>query len=316
MASKQYTHDNPYITPYFRIYLGGKPLSDFEHNLVEEVTYEDTSTGSDLVSITIHDPDYVIIGDKRIVKSTKCKVEGGWTNQYSTWIDGYVSAVDVDFPEEGYPTIVIHVTDKSYIMNKLERKKVYKNMTYKAIAGQVAKRYGLKLVADSGKGDEKQESVTQSYETDIQFLSGIASEIGYLVYVKGNELHFKNKDNFIKQKPKFTLWYRRFPFDILSFRPRIIQADQLDELEEEDIDDKDKKKTKATSKKNPSGSSGGGGGGGGKSSGSGSSGGSSGSGSGGFGSGGGGSSGNKTGGGSSGGNMKYNPYTGKWEKVK
>lgn len=298
MASNQYKHDNPYLTPYFRIYLGGQPLSDFEHSLVEEIVYEDTSTGSDLVSITIHDPDYVIIGDKRIVKSTACKVEGGWTNKYKTWVDGYVSAVDVDFPEEGYPTITIHVMDKSYLMNKLERKKVYKNMSYCAIAGQIAKQYGLKLVADNnGKGGETHESVTQSYETDIQFLIGLAGEIGYLVFVKGSELHFRNKDNFFNSKPKVTLWYRRFPFDILSFRPRIVQADQLDELEETDIDDKDKKTTKAQTKKDNS-SGGGGGSSGGSNSNSG-----------------GGSSSSGGSSNQSSGDMRYNPYTGKWEKV-
>lgn len=252
MASKTFVHDNPYLTPYFRIYLGGKPLSDYEHMLVDEVIYEDTSTGSDMVSITIHDPDYLIIGDKRIVKSTECKVEGGWTTKYRTWINGYISAVDVDFPSEGFPTITLHVMDKTYLMNKLERKKVYTNMTYKDIVSQVAKRYGLKVSCDSTElSNEKHESVSQSYETDIQFISKLAEEIGFLVFYNSDDstLYFKEKDKYFNVKPKATLWYRRYPFDILSFRPRIIQADQLDEIEEEDIDDKDKKTTKATSSK-------------------------------------------------------------------
>ena len=250
--SNAYVHNNPYITPYFKIYLEGQPLTDFENSLVEEVVYEDTSTGSDMVSITIHDPDYTIIGDKRIVKSTPCKVEGGWTNKYRTWIEGYVSAVDIDFPEEGVPTITLHIMDKTYVMNRLERKKTYKNMSYKEIVGKIASQYGMVVNADAAEvSTKKHESVTQSFETDIQFLSGLAQEIGFLLFYRSsdNSLNFKNKDSYFAQSPVATLWYRRFPFDILSFRPRIVQADQLDEIEESDIDDKDKKVTTATVKK-------------------------------------------------------------------
>lgn len=249
MADK---HDYPYLTPIFKIFLDGKPLTDFEHSLVEEVTYEDTSTGSDLASITIHDPDYVIIGDKRIIKNSRCKVQGGWTTKFRTWIDGYVSAVDVDFPEEGYPTITLHVMDKTYIMNKVEKKKVFKNMSYKDIVAKVASQYGLKVSTDSTElSTKKHETVTQSFETDIQFLSGLAEEIGFLLFYKSddNSLNFKDKEGYFKKGPNATLWYRRYPFDILSFRPRIIQADQLDEMEDDDIDDKEKKKTNASSKK-------------------------------------------------------------------
>jgi uncharacterized protein len=251
MAIKTRSHTSEsYLAPYFKIFLGGVPLSDIEHALVDEIIYEDTSTGSDLVSITINDPDYLIIGNRKIVKSTPCKVVGGYTNKYRTWIDGYVSMVDVNFPEEGFPSITIHVMDKSYIMNKVERKKVYKNMSYRDIASQIAKRYGLAFDGDSsGEGKKKHESVTQSYETDIQFLIGLASEIGYLVFVSGSKLYFKDKETFIKNASQGTLWYRRHPFDILDFRPRIIQADQLDEIEESDIDDKDKKKTSAKTSK-------------------------------------------------------------------
>lgn len=296
MASNQ--HPYPYLAPYFKIYLGGKPLSDFEHSLVEEVIYEDSSTGSDMVSFTIHDPDYLIIGDKRIVKSTSCKVEGGWTNKYRTWIDGYVSAVDVDFPEEGFPAITVHVMDKTYLMNRLERKRVFKNVTYKDIASQIAKTYGFAFEGDtSGQGAKKHESVSQSFQTDIQFLIGLAEEIGYLVHydtVK-NKLYFKDKEKYTSKAPAFTFWYRRYPFDILSFRPRIVQADQVDEIEESDIDDKDKKPTKAKEENpkanNPKGENGDNP------------------------SGGSGSNSGDSSGGSSGSNMKYNPYTGKWEKV-
>lgn len=236
---------------YYKVYLGGKQLTAFENNLIEEIVYEDTSTGSDLCSITIHDPDYHIIGDKRIVKSTTCKVIAGYKNSYWTWVDGYVSAVDVDFPEEGYPMITIHVMDRSYLMNKLERKRVYKNMSYYAIAKSVAKVYGLSFDGDSsGDGGKKQESVSQSYETDIQFLQGIADEIGYMVWVDSSKkLHFKDREKYLSHKPYATLWYKKPPFDIINFRPRIIEADQPDEIASSDIDNKDKKKTTAKTKK-------------------------------------------------------------------
>lgn len=297
--SQRPTHQSEsYTTPYFKIYIDGKPLSDFEMSLVEEIVYEDNSTGSDMVSITIHDPDYTIISNPKIVKSTPCKVEGGYIHKYKTFIDGYISAIDVDFPQEGTPVLVIHVMDKTYLMNRVERKKVYKNMTYKEIAGKIAMQYGFKFIGDvTGQGAKRHETVTQSYETDIQFLIRLASEIGYITYINAeqNVFYFKDKEWYFKNLPSTTVWYRKPPFDVISFRPRIIQADQLDELEESDVDNKDKKITSAkVTNENKAKDTGGGGSSGGSSNG--------------------GSSGGSSGGGKSG-EMKYDPYTGKWSKV-
>ena len=247
--SRTYSNDS-YMTPYYKIWLGGKALSAYELTLVEEIVFEDNSTGSDMVSITIKDPDYVIIGDKRLLKNTKCKVDMGYKNNHKTIIDGYISVCDVDFPEEGFPTIVIHVMDKSQIMNRRERKKVYKNMTYVDIAKKLAQSHGLSFSGKAtGGGAKKQESVTQSYETDISFLLGLANEIDYFVYVSGNTLYFRPQKEFMDKAPSYNLWYRKHPFDILSFRPRIVEADQLDEVEESDIDNKTKKTTTAKSTK-------------------------------------------------------------------
>jgi hypothetical protein len=238
--------DDSYLSLHYQIWIDNLALSPFENSLVEEIMYEDTSTGSDLVSITIVDPDYAIIGNPKIMKSTPCRVAGGYRTDYRTWIDGYISAVDVDFPETGSPTMVIHVMDKSYIMNRVERKKVYKNMSYNDIAKKLAQTYGLAFSGDSsGEGGKKHESVTQSFETDIQFLIGLASEIGFLVYYdsSASKLYFKNKDSFTKQDPSHSIWYRKDPFDIISFRPRIIQADKPDEFTDGDVDNKTKKET-------------------------------------------------------------------------
>lgn len=241
-----------YRAVYYKIWLDNKELSPFEHSLVEEIKFEDTSTGSDMVSIVIKDPDYTFISNLKLTKSTPVKVVGGYKDQYRTWINGYISMVDVDFPEEGTPEVVIHVMDKTYIMNRIVRKRTFKNMTYTQVAKKIAQAYGLSFSGDtSGKGKEKHETITQSYETDIQFLVGLADEIGYLVYMSadGTKLYFKDKESFEKKAPSYTLWYKRPPFDIISFRPRIIQADQFDEIMESDIDNKTKKETGSKSVK-------------------------------------------------------------------
>jgi uncharacterized protein involved in type VI secretion and phage assembly len=294
MANRQYKNDS-YKSIYYKIWIDNIALSPFEHSLVEEVVFEDTSTGSDMVSITVIDPDRTLIDNPKIMKSTPCRVDGGYITDYRTWINGYISAVDVDFPEEGSPVMTIHIMDRSYIMNRVERKKVYKNMTYGAIAKKIATSYGLSYSGDtSGDGNKKHESVTQSYETDIQFLIGLASEIGYLVYVDSanNRLYFKDKSKFSDKNASNTLWYKHHPFDIISFRPRVIQADQLDEVEQSDIDNKTKSQTgsKATSK-NGNNTGGGATSGGSK----------------------GGTGNGNTSGSTSGGEMVYDPYTGTWK---
>jgi phage protein D len=237
-----------FFLPYFIIYLNGKNLTARMKQLIEEVVYEDTSTGSDLLTIVIRDPDFTLLSDPLIMKSTPVKFWGGFHNNYREMFNGFISMVDADFPEDGIPSLTITCMDASHMMNKIERKKVYKNMRGDQIVSQIAKSYGLVPIVDKSPG-KVEESTTQSFETDIQFIQGLAEQDDFLTWVTGNALFYMKREHFMKQAPFRTYWYKKPPYDLINFRPRIIQADQKDTMDSSDIDSETNKTAKTTAKK-------------------------------------------------------------------
>lgn len=223
--------------PMFEVWIGGKKLSEARHRLIEEVRYEDHATGSDIVTITIVDPLYELIGDPMIVRKTAVKVVGGYRLDNRVMLEGYISMVDFNFPDDGTPTVVITAMDSSQKMDRKLVKRTFKKTTRKAIIGQIAAENGLGFSSKGGndKLTKVEDSLSQSNESDIQYVTQLANECDMIVYVEGETLYLEERA--YTEAPQGTLAYRKAPFNIISFTPRYVQKDIPDEEEESDIDD-------------------------------------------------------------------------------
>jgi hypothetical protein len=229
--SSEYNYEKV-LAPYYEVWLGDQPLEGLEHSLIQEVVFEDTSSGSDLLTITFQDPDFILIDSPMIVKATPVKFVGGWLFDNKDLFSGYISAADVSYPANGVPTLTITCMDKSFMMDRIDRKEKYKDMRYDQIATQVAQRNGLAIVTqNSGKVEE---TTTQSDKSDIQFLTDLAEELEWLVWVKDSTLYFLPPD--FGSSPTKTYWWRRPPFNLIEFSPRVIQADTKDGIDDHDLD--------------------------------------------------------------------------------
>lgn len=223
---------------YYSISIGGKKLDNEKLSLVQEIVYEDSSTGSDLLTITIKDPDFIFIADNVFLEEKTVSFKGGWEGDLGASFDGYISVIDIDFPQDGSPVLTLHCMDNSHIMNRKKNKKTWKNKKVSDVATEVFKKHGLKTVVDdTGKVEE---DITQSDSTDIQFLIDLANrEIKpYLVYVEGKTGYFIKKPKLGKEQA--TISYRTGGMEIINFTPRINKQVKQIDVEKSDINDKTK----------------------------------------------------------------------------
>lgn len=234
-----FPHTMGLATPAFEIWLDGKEIPEAYYDLVEDITYESHDSGADIATIFIHDPELKIIDDPRLIKGMEVKIFGGWKTDLVEWLSGYVALIDIEFPEKAVPTLTLHCMDESFLLDRMEVKFNYSNMTFSQIVKQVAARYGMKT-----KGKDTThvyDSVSQANETDMKFLLRLAeSDKEYLcLKVKNKTIMWMDKEEKFESQDTFT--WRNVPFNLKSFAPRIVVSDRKDGVEESDIDDKSKK---------------------------------------------------------------------------
>lgn len=214
----------------YKIYIRGKLLDDTRMKNILDVTVQDNCTGSDLLQITMCDPDLKFIEDDIITEKSAIKFEATYTNskgaKSSIKFNGYISIIDIDFTDDGVPTMCLSCMDKTYIMDTQKKKRTWEKIKRSEVAKKIFKEHGLKTVIHDTK--EKVDTITQSNETDIVFLNKLASEEDdYLVYVEGDTGYFVKKPT--KVSSQATLQYKEAPYDITSFSPRIVKKEKQDD---------------------------------------------------------------------------------------
>lgn len=236
------------LMPYYKVYIGGKELDDFQYSMITEISFEDNASGSDLLTINLADPEFIFLDDDIFVEERQVKFIGGYDNNNRVMFEGYISVIDIDFPETGSPTLVIHCMDNTHLMNRVKKKKTWENTTRAKVAQEIFQEYGFKVVVhDSGKVEE---SISQSNETDIDFVIKLAEEEidNYLVYIEGGTAYYVKKE--ILASPQATLDYRDGNMQIISFSPRINKETKQVETRQSEVNLKDKEVDKGQANDN------------------------------------------------------------------
>lgn len=238
------------LMPKYMIYINGKELDDFRYSMIEEITYEDNASGSDLLTLRINDPEFVFINDKIFLEDNKVKFIGGFDKDLPIRFEGYISLIDIDFPEQGTPSLVIHCMDNTHLMNRVKKKRTWTNTTKAKVVKQIFAEYGFKtVIEDSGIVEE---NISQSNVTDIQFIIQLASnEIEpFLVYVVGSTGYYVRKKILAKHQATFD--YREGNMNMLTFTPRINKEVKQVEARYSDVNLKDKAVDKGQANNNTS----------------------------------------------------------------
>ena len=245
---------SPVIKCEWNIYLAfqgekSRWLTPTELELVESITIQQISSGSDTISLVIKDPNLDFLDKAMFIDEAKIQFMCRWSTTFKFYhFIGYVAAIDVDFPEDGMPTLNITCMDGGHLMNRKKKKRSWDNVTSAEVVQKIAKEYGFQCEIEKDYTFDKKTNIAQSYQTDIEFIESLADDEREPFSAK---YYMENKDGKVIEKicykrkaidgePTLTFSYKKDDFSIISFNPQINKETKKIKIKKSDIDTKNK----------------------------------------------------------------------------
>ena len=227
---KKPKYSNLVLSMMCDIWISGTKLGVSKKRCITDITIKETVEGSDTATLSITDPDFLFINDNIFVDENTIKIKMGWSNStYRDTFEGYISAIDIDFDNTGSPKLTVTCMDNTHKMNRQKKNKTFKKKTSAEVVKSIVKSYGYSCVIEKGYKFTKQDSISQSNQTDIDFITKLASDEVYPFTARlvGNTFYYVKMGKL--ETPKMTLTYRNYPHDIISFSPKInIETKQVE----------------------------------------------------------------------------------------
>ena len=249
MADKVAIQDSV-LSCFYKLYIAGKELDETRMRCVTEITVDEVCSGSDSMTIKISDPDMVFITDNIFKDDVSIRLVYGWNEcTHTRSFDGFISTIDIEFPEDGNPVLTLNCIDQTHLMNRKKKKRSWDNVTNADVVKIIAKEYGFNAIIESGYTFKKEETISQD-DTDINFLTGLCDNENDLFMLKlvGKNLYYIRKGVF--STPTMELHYKEYPWDIISFSPQINIETRKEEIEDSDVDAPAKSTSKAVTNAN------------------------------------------------------------------
>ena len=233
---------------YWNVYINSRLLGLDKKKYIESIEFDEVCDGSDTVTIRINDPNFEFIEDNLFVEEASISVELGWHGDtHRVAFNGYISAIDIDFPEKGYPVMSLYCLDQTHIMNRKKQSRSWDKVTRAEVVQKIAQEYGFKCVVEVGYTFKTEDTIAQSDMTDIEFCESLAKEERepFMCKLIGDTLYYIKKD--VASGAKAILTYRGKPYDVISFKPQINKETKQEEVESSDINTDDKTVDSSTS---------------------------------------------------------------------
>ena len=133
-------------------------------------------------------------------------------------------------------------------MNRKKKNATFKNTTSASVVKQICKKYGYNVVIDSSYSFQVQETITQSHQTDIDFITKLANDEVYPFTARlvGNTFYYVKKGKL--ETPKMTLTYKKYPHEVISFNPKINKETKQVEIKSSSINTSNKSTSNTTGK--------------------------------------------------------------------
>lgn len=242
----------------YDVWISGTKLGIDKKQCINTISIKETVEGADSATIEIQDPEFRYIDDNIFEEENKIKIQMGWdSTTYRVKFEGYISAVDISFNSDGIPKLTITCMDNTHKMNRKKKDATFKNTTSAKVVKKIVKRYGFSCKIDSSYSFEKQETITQSHQSDIEFITKLAGDEvhPFTARLVGNTFHYEKMGKL--KTPKMTLTYKNYPHEIISFNPKINKESKQVEIKGSSINTSNKKvsTTTGTTSNNKKGSS-------------------------------------------------------------
>ena len=223
----------------YDVWISGTKLGITKKSCINSIETKETVTGSDVATIQISDPDFLYIEDD-ILKM-------GWDGTtYRETFEGYISAIDIDFGSDGCPKLTVTCMDKTHKMNREKKDETFNNCTSADVVKKKCKEYGFTCVIEKNYNFTVQETITQSKQTDIEFITKLANDEvhPFTARLVGKKFYYVKMGKL--GTPKMTLTYKKYPHEIISFSPKINKETKQVEINGSSVNTSDKTQNDAT----------------------------------------------------------------------
>ena len=134
-------------------------------------------------------------------------------------------------------------------MNRKKKKRSWDNVTRADVVKKIAQEYGFKCEVEKDYTFTKEDTISQSDVTDIEFCENLAGEerVPFMCKLVGKTLYYVKKG--LLKDPSSTLYYKKYPYDVVSFSPRITKETIKEETSSANVDTTNKKVDSSTSNK-------------------------------------------------------------------
>lgn len=151
----------------------------------------------------------------------------------ATILLGYISGHDVSFPANGLSQLTVKGFDRLHYLMKEQHSENWGSddqpISYSEIVKEIVSRnsnYGVRLteVQDTG---EKHRQIKQDRETDFAFIKKLAEKISFEVFVRQDELFFREPASSSSETVTSLVWRR----SLSNASPRVNTANQISGVE-------------------------------------------------------------------------------------
>ena len=231
----------------YDVWISGTKQGIDKKQCMNTISIKETVEGADSATIEIQDPEFRYIDDNIFEEENKIKIQMGWdSTTYRVKFEGYISAVDISFNSDGIPKLTITCMDNTHKMNRKKKDATFKNTTSAEVVKKIVKGYGFSCKIDSSYSFEKQETITQSHQSDIEFITKLAGDEvhPFTARLVGNTFYYEKMGKL--KTPKMTLTYKNYPHEIISFNPKINKESKQVEIKGSSINTSNKKVSTTT----------------------------------------------------------------------
>ena len=225
----------------FQVEINGSAVSTEFMRDVRNIEVEQSLHMPSMFSIHLDDPKFAWTDNTALLKigatvKVKAKDFGGiarTAGQPIVLIDGEITALEPDYPENGVTSIVIRGYDKSHRLHRGRKTRTFLDVTDSDLCSTIAGEVGLSASAEATTVVHPY--VLQDNQTNFEFLWERARNNGYVVHSIDGQLKFH------KPRPTgaaaATLKYGE---TLLEFRPRLTWSGQPGKVVVRGWDDKQK----------------------------------------------------------------------------
>lgn len=233
------------LEPRFGIAINNKEVGEEMLKYVTQVNVLEEDDTLPQATITIDDLEGMWMNDKAIVDGTGIRIGMGHRKNYKRIFTGFVTYIEADFPETGYPSLQLVCTDLAKKLMIVRKPRTFKKKKLSDVIKQMHQEAGVKIIVDDTKVVHP--FITQEEESNLDFIIKHKKKMGWKYYkVDVDTYYFGAKIR--NPKAKETLSYNTGGHEIISFKPVLIGIEEEEDIEYKEVDNKTGKVVSTKSK--------------------------------------------------------------------